>query len=154
MAYTGSPLNTINAGNWWDAPLQTLPGTQAPQLDTLSSVPMQNFNVAQDTGGFGDWFNNSGVFGKTLADGTKVQGWGMPAIGAAQGLASSFLGYQQYKLAKDTLEQNKRAFQLNFDAQKQTTNAALEDRQRARVASNPGAYQSVGDYMNKYAIKG
>ena len=41
------------------------------------------------------------------------------------------------------MAQNKREFELNYAAQKQTTNASLEDRQRARVASNAGAYQSA-----------
>ena len=35
----------------------------------------------------------------------------------------------------------------------QTLNTQMEDRQRARVASNPTAYQSVGDYMNKNGLK-
>lgn len=80
-------------------------------------------------------------------------GWGGLALNAAGGLASAFLGMKQYGLAKQTLAENKRQFQLNYDAQKQTTNTRLEDRQRARVASNAGAYQSVGDYMTVNGIK-
>ena len=80
-------------------------------------------------------------------------GWGNLALNAAGGLASTFLGMKQYGLAKQTLAENKRQFQLNYDAQKQTTNTRLEDRQRARVASNAGAYQSVGDYMTVNGIK-
>lgn len=80
-----------------------------------------------------------GFFGK--------DGWGNTAISGFGSLASAFLGMKQYGLAKQTLEENKKQFQLNYDAQKSMTNARLEDRQRARVASNPGAYQSVGDYM-------
>ena len=80
-------------------------------------------------------------------------GWGGLALNAAGGLASTFLGMKQYGLAKQTLAENKRQFQLNYDAQKQTTNTRLEDRQRARVASNAGAYQSVGDYMAVNGIK-
>lgn len=80
-------------------------------------------------------------------------GWGNLALNAAGGLASTFLGMKQYGLAKQTLAENKRQFQLNYDAQKQTTNTRLEDRQRARVASNTGAYQSVGDYMAVNGIK-
>ena len=80
-------------------------------------------------------------------------GWGGLALNAAGGLASTFLGMKQYGLAKQTLAENKRQFQLNYDAQKQTTNTRLEDRQRARVASNAGAYQSVGDYMATNGIK-
>ena len=79
-------------------------------------------------------------------------GWGGLAVNAAGGLASAFLGMKQYGLAKQTLEENKRQFGLNYAAQRQTTNTRLEDRQRARVASNANAYQSVGDYMNQNRI--
>lgn len=82
------------------------------------------------------------------------QGWGGLALGAAQGLFNGYLGLKQYGLAKDQFAEAKRQFGLNYDAQRQTTNASLEDRQRARVASNPGAYQSVADYMSKYGIQG
>jgi hypothetical protein len=88
------------------------------------------------------------------AIGTKDSpGWGGFALGAANTAANLFFGMQQYGLAKKTLAENKRQFQLNYDAQKQTTNSALEDRQRARVASNPGAYESVGSYMDRNKVK-
>ena len=54
---------------------------------------------------------------------------------------------------KTTLAEGKRQFQINYGAQKTTINSALEDRQRARVASNSSAYQSVGDYMDKNGIR-
>jgi hypothetical protein len=102
--------------------------------------------------GLGDWMNNSGVLGKTLADGTKMQGWGAPALGLASGLMNGWMGMQQLRLAKDTLASNKEQFNKNYEAQRKTTNASLEDRQRSRVASNSTAYQSVGDYMKKNGI--
>lgn len=92
---------------------------------------------------------NTGFFDGALGP----NGWGNLALNAAGGLASTFLGMKQYGLAKQTLAENKRQFQLNYDAQKQTTNTRLEDRQRARVASNANAYQSVGDYMAVNGIK-
>jgi hypothetical protein len=94
----------------------------------------------------------SGFLSSTDKNGVTTQGWGTPAIGALQGLASLYMGMKQYGLAKDTLNQNKLQFGLNYDAQRQSVNSQLEDRQRARVASNAGAYQSVGDYMKQYAI--
>ena len=99
--------------------------------------------------------NMSGPGAKTgFLDGALgPNGWGGLAVNAAGGLASTFLGMKQYGLAKQTLAENKRQFQLNYDAQKQTTNTRLEDRQRARVASNAGAYQSVGDYMAVNGVK-
>jgi hypothetical protein len=94
------------------------------------------------SGGGWSWLNTrdqQGVLGPTLA--------------GAQALGSLYLGMKQYGLAKETLANNKAQFERNFDAQKRTTNASLEDRQRARVASNPGAYQSVGDYMNQNEVR-
>lgn len=92
---------------------------------------------------------NTGFFDGALGP----NGWGGLALNAAGGLTSAFLGMKQYGLAKQTLAENKRQFQLNYDAQKQTTNTRLEDRQRARAASNANAYQSVGDYMAVNGIK-
>lgn len=100
-------------------------------------------------GGFLDNF-----LSKTDSNGVTAQGWGMPALGVANGLLNAFMGMKQYGIAKDTLAEGKRQFQLNYDAQRTTTNSALEDRQRARVASNPGAYQSVGEYMATNGIRG
>ena len=85
--------------------------------------------------------------------GMTQQGWGVPALGAAQGIFNAYMGLQHYGLYKDQLAKSKKQFSLNYDAQRQTTNSALQDRQAARVASNPGAYQSVGDYMAQYGIK-
>lgn len=95
-----------------------------------------------------------GMLGYTDAQGNKTQGWGGLALGSLQGLTSAYLGMKNYGIAKDQLALNKQQFALNYDAQRATTNAALEDRQRARVASNPGAYVSVGAYMDKNGIKG
>lgn len=96
--------------------------------------------------GNGNWWDG--------AIGTKeAPGWGGLALGAASGLASGFMAMKQYGLAKETLEQNRKQFETNFAAQKGLTNANLEDRQRARVASNAGAYQSVGDYMAQNGVK-
>lgn len=101
--------------------------------------------------GGGFWGN---MLGKTSPDGTKTQGWGGLALGAFSGLANTYMGLQQYKLAKDSFNQNRREFDLNFAAQKQTTNTALEDRQRARVSASPQSYQSVDSYMAKNGVKG
>jgi len=122
-----------------------------PNLGNVAMIPT-GADPSSMWDGFSSWMDSSGVLGKTLADGTKMQGWGAPLLGAASGLMNGWMGMQQLKLGKDTLANNKRQFQLNFDAQKKTTNAALADRQNARVASNPSAYQSVGDYMKSYGI--
>ena len=125
----GSGMNLLNTN-----PINTpaaVHGIALPQL------PVQ-------TQGY-DWLAPSNIFGK--------DGWGGLALGVGQGLFNGYLGLQQLDMAKKAFGENQRQFNLNYDAQRRTTNAALEDRQRARLASNPGAYQSVGDYMNQYGVK-
>jgi hypothetical protein len=85
--------------------------------------------------------------------GLQNQGWGGLALGGIQGAANLFMGMQQYGLAKKQLSESRRQFDLNYGAQKQSTNTRLEDRQNARVASNPGAYQDTASYMAKNGIK-
>ena len=87
------------------------------------------------------------------AEGIKTNGLAMPMLQGAGALMNGFLGMKQYGLAKEGFAENKRQFGLNYDAQRQMTNSSLEDRQRARVASNPNGYQSVGSYMDKYGVR-
>ena len=103
-------------------------------------------------GGFQQWMKDSGMLGSTDSNGIKTEGWGGMALGGASALANLFMGMQQYGLAKDQLAFSKEAFNKNFEAQRNSTNSALADRQAARVASNPGGYESVGDYMKKYGV--
>lgn len=108
---------------------------------------MGNYSLQAQPGGW-SWLNQ-------YKDGQMTQqGVLGPGLGLAQGLFSAYMGMKQYGLMKDQLGESKRQFGLNFDAQKRTTNAALNDRQAARVASNPTGYQSVGDYMKQYGIQG
>ena len=79
-----------------------------------------------------------------------VPGWGGMALGAASGIGQSMMGMKQLGLMEDQLKEQKRQFDINYAMQKKSFNSQVEDRQRARVAANPGAYESVGDYMKKY----
>ena len=74
------------------------------------------------------------------------------ALNSFSGLASAYMGMKQYGLAKDELRENKRQFNMNFESQQKLTNSQLADRQKARVAFNPGFYESVGSYMGKYGV--
>lgn len=127
------------------------PANSLVDLSQSGLDAMPNIGAAAP-GGWGQqlnsWLKETGITG------TKEDpGWGGMAMGAASGLASAYMGMQQYGLARDTLNQHKAEYAANYDAQKRTTNASMEDRQRARVASNAGAYQSVGSYMNQNGIK-
>lgn len=102
-------------------------------------------------GNWGDWGNF--LFGNTNNQtGIKTNGALGAGLGILQGLGSAWMGMKQYGLARDQLQFSKDAFNKNYAAQAKMTNASLEDRQRARVASNASAYQSVGDYMAQNRI--
>lgn len=115
-----------------------------------SGIPEIGFPMAGNGPVSSNWWD--GMLGKTNADGSKDMGWGGLALGVGQGLFSGYMGMKNYGLAKDSLEQGKKQFQMNYDAQKQITNTALEDRQRARVANNPNSV-AVNEYMNQNRIK-
>lgn len=93
------------------------------------------------------------LLGGKGADGTTQMGLGGLAIGSFSALTNAMMGMKQFGLMKDQLKFSKESFAKNWEAQKTTTNSQLEDRQAARVASNAGAYQSVGEYMKKNGVK-
>lgn len=159
---TGIPFDPNSMAQWGQLGTGTYGNSIAvPQQEFFSQpVVPTDWTKQAMIGASGPNFNSgatnmSGPGAKTgFFDGALgPNGWGELALNAAGGLASTFLGMKQYGLAKQTLAENKRQFQLNYDAQKRTTNTRLEDRQRARVASNANAYQSVGDYMATNGIK-
>lgn len=92
-----------------------------------------------------------GLLGYTNNKGFQP-GWGGAALGALQGIGNAFMGMKQYGLAEDALKEQKRQFNLNYGAQKSAFNSQIEDRQRARVAANPGAYDDAATYMKKYGL--
>ena len=133
-----------NMADWGNAP------SAVPGLDGLKGIT--SFNGAP---GATTPFTPTAMqelLGYKGADGMQTTGYGGLALGAASGAVNAFMGMKQYGLAKDSLENSKMQFEKNYAAQKTTTNSHLEDRQVARVASNAGAYQSVGDYMKKNAV--
>lgn len=91
----------------------------------------------------------SGLFGVQGLTGMGALGMGLQSLDS---LGKLFSGMQTYKLGKETLNFQKDAFNKNFENQRKMTNAALEGRQRARVASNPTGYLSVDEYMNRYGV--
>ena len=160
MAGFGSP--TITSMSQWGMPSAASPNylnspyVPSPYVPAPIATPVAAAAPAADSmwGSLGKWARDSGMLTtKDETTGLQTQGWGGLALGAAQGIGNLYLGMQQYNLAKDALANSKSQFERNFAAQKSTTNAQLEDRQRARVASNAGAYQSVGDYMAQNGVR-
>lgn len=137
-----------------------------PTIDPGKSVMFQSGSLPEHLSSFGmgtdlsmgsayqpSMFENFGTFMKS-AIGTKDNpGWGNLALGTVAGLANMYMGMKQYGLAKSSLDENKRQFNMNYDAQKNLTNSQLADRQAGRLAASPGMHESVADYMAKYGVR-
>lgn len=135
--------------------MQQYTGLGFPMGDTGYTSPtlspnMQNMMGIESMGG-PMTSAQSGSIWDTFLSNRNSQGWGGLALGATSGLVNSFLGWQQLRQAKDALATSKDQFERNYAANRQLTNSRLEDRQRARVASNPG-YESVGSYMDRNRV--
>ncbi len=122
-------------------------GAQPPA--NPATVPVGDPNPAA----YDPWSWEGFLGGTNQKTGMSTAGWGGMALGTLQGLTNAYLGMKQYGLAKESLDQSKEQFEQQYDAQRTLTNAQLEDRQRARLAANPGAYQSVGDYMKRNGVR-
>ena len=118
---------------------------------SMPSVPGGGM-PGNDTGP--NWGVMDRLFGAENQDGSKIGGAAMPALQMGTGLLQGYLGLKQLGLAEDQFDESKKQFGLNYDAQRTTTNSQLRDRQKARVASNAGAYESVDSYMKDNQIKG
>jgi len=78
----------------------------------------------------------------------------MAGLNAFSGLTNAYTGMKQLNLAEDAFDFNKDLSTVNLANQAQTVNSQLADRQRARIASNPNAYQSLDQYMANNAVSG
>lgn len=94
-----------------------------------------------------NWFSKMGNWAAQNADLLKA------GAGLITGGLGAWNGMQQNKILRQNMKQQAGQFREQMDLSKQNINRNLEDRQRARVASNPVAYESVQDYMKKYGVK-
>lgn len=111
-----------------------------------------NFNAVPNTGTpasgnpFMDW-----MFGSTNANGVRTQGNLMPALGAASGLAQSWLGFKNLGLQKDQFNFQKGAFNDQYNQQVAQYNTSIEDRANARLGLTD---QERTAYVNKNSLEG
>lgn len=138
--------------NMWDQ------GSISPSLDTMSSGFTNSANTfgtaslgtASGSGSFLD--SILGGFGGDNSGNMSGLQMGQLGLGGVTSLLNGYLGFQNLGLAKKQYQSQLDQFNKQWDANKKLTNASLSDRQAARVASNPNAYQSVDSYMEKYGI--
>lgn len=128
-------------------------GSMSPSLDSLGTGFTNSANTFNNTSLTGS--GGSGSFLDSILGGTgDMSGlqMGQLGLGGVTSLLNGYLGFQNLSLAKKQYQSQLDQFNKQWDANKKLTNASLADRQAARVASNPNAYQSVDDYMKKYGI--
>lgn len=128
-------------------------GSVSPSLDSLSTGFTNSANTFNNTSLTGS--GGSGSFLDSILGGSgEMSGlqMGQLGLGGVTSLLNGYLGFQNLGLAKKQYQSQLDQFNKQWDANKKLTNASLSDRQAARVASNPNAYQSVDDYMKKYGI--
>lgn len=129
--------------------LQNLLGTNN-NTSTLGSSMSYNPTQSTALGGTG-----SGISTDSIADslgGMSGLQMGQLGLGALSGLFNGYLGYNNMRTAQRQAAQAQQNWNKQWNANVKTTNASLSDRQTARVASNPTAYESVDSYMKKYGI--
>lgn len=128
-------------------------GSMSPSLDSLGTGFTNSANTFNNTSLTGSGSSGSfldSIFGGS-GDMSGLQ-MGQLGLGGVNSLLQGYLGFQNLSLAKKQYQSQLDQFNKQWDANKKLTNASLADRQAARVASNPNAYQSVDDYMKKYGI--
>lgn len=128
-------------------------GSMSPSLDSLGTGFTNSANTFNNTsltgsGGSGSFLDS--ILGG-MGDMSGLQ-MGQLGLGGVNSLLQGYLGFQNLSLAKKQYQSQLDQFNKQWSANKKLTNASLADRQAARVASNPNAYQSVDDYMKKYGI--
>lgn len=115
-------------------------GTNPTYQSVGNSMGMDIPNAMGNTGGISNWMSNNGDLLKA-------------GMGLVTGGLGAWNGMQQNSLMRDNMRQQASQFREQMNLSKDSLNRNLVDRQRARVASNPQAYESVDEYMKKYGAK-
>lgn len=116
----------------------------AMQEQTYSTLGLDSNGAYQpngpNSGGLLNWMSNNSDLLKA-------------GVGLFTGGLGAWNGFQQNKLMERNMNMQASQFREQMNLSKSNYNSKLEDRQRARVASNPTAYESVDSYMKKYGAK-
>lgn len=121
--------------------LQFGEGINIPSNSTLSGQfgVLPNQTQQLQPGQFGNLFGGKGGFGSNLQLG----------LGALQTVGGLWQAYNANKLAKESIGLQKQAYQENSANQKKSYNTALEDRIRARYATEGKSDAQADNYINE-----
>tara|TARA_B100000929_G_scaffold108179_1_gene85727 strand:+ start:35818 stop:36321 length:504 start_codon:yes stop_codon:yes gene_type:complete len=107
------------------------------------------------------WFDSSalptpeasGGLSETLFGANGSPGWLNGGVSVLGGLANTWLGMQQYGLAKESFNFNRNLATQNYENQAQLTNRALEaSLKRNAIAQGKDQNQAVSEGMAKWGI--
>ena len=140
MAMTANPYANQQG---WQSDL-----TNSLTHNTYRSLGLDGAGMYQPTGATqGNWFNRATDWASGNTELLKL------GAGLITGGFGAWNGMKQNNLLERSMKQQSNQFREQMDISKQNMNRNLVDRQRARVASNPNAYESVDSYMKKYGVK-
>lgn len=135
-------------------------GSYDPMSGYGSAPITPTFAGGAAPGGMFDSFNKfmesdtgKNIFGGRDANGKTIGGVAMPALGLAQGLFSGYMGMKAYGMAQKSFKQGQDQFALNYGAQRDTTNARMEDKAAAQYAASGGRSESPESYMKRNGLK-
>jgi len=143
-------------------------GIMTPQQRSNALLPEWNPANAmpQDANQWGSGFmpgnsiwDNQNLWGGTSFDPktgafTQKMGAVPTALNTFGGLANLYMGMKMFGLAKKDFRENRRQFNLNYNAQARTLNSTMENRQKALYSASPQIHSSPAEFMAKYGIKG
>lgn len=149
-----TPGLQLGENNGWMTNNYGTPMNTAQPFGDLGTAATTNMNYQ----GLG--FDGLGSYQATPYSGAGLSNWMAgnadmlkAGVGLVTGGMSAWNGFQQNRLMRDNMNQQASQFREQMNLSKSNYNSKLEDRQRARVASNPTAYESVDSYMKKYGAK-
>lgn len=93
------------------------------------------------------------LFGGAAADGSRTLGAVPQLIQGGAALGNLYMGMKNYGLAKDSLKESRRQFDMNYGNQRDGLNTYMEDRQNARIAASPGQHEDTSSYMDRNRIR-
>ena len=122
------------------------------QNDLNSTIQKQTYSTLglDSNGAYQPSVPSSGGLSNWLSGNTELLKAG---VGLFTGGLGAWNGFQQNNLMERNMNMQAAQYREQMNLSKSNYNSKLEDRQRARVASNPTAYESVDSYMKKYGAK-
>lgn len=143
----------MNSGNFMSANQMQSGLNQSMSPQALSNPQSFNWANMNQPIGPGAGGNSSMWDMESMMGGQQGPGWLTGGAQALSGLANTWLGMQQYGLAKDSFNFNRGLATQNYENQAQLTNRGLEaSLKRNAVATGQDPDQAVAQGMEKWGL--